>query len=99
MNPPGELNMALKASREEVEKTFREMVRSLKCPACHEKFTDFAIEWGDAWLEGRTDLLREEGQQERDGPFKLKCEICGSRSWLNYFEGTVTSAERPQSSS
>ena len=92
------LNMDLNASREEVEKAFREMVTSLKCPTCHEGFTDFAVTWGDAWLEGRTDLLREEDRQERDGPFKLKCELCGSRSWLNYFAGTVTS-EVPQSSS
>lgn len=83
----------LAASGAEVERAFREMVKSLACPGCGVEFTDHAVEWGDAWLEGRIDLLREEGWQERDGPYKLKCELCGHRSWLDYFERSVRSSD------
>lgn len=71
------------------------MVKSLVCPHCELEFTDFAVDWGDAWVEGRLDLMDEIGRQERDGPYKLKCELCGKRSWLNYFAKTVKSAEAP----
>jgi hypothetical protein len=81
------------ASRAEVEQAFRDMVTSLQCPACELEFTDFAVEWGRAWYEGRMDLMAEQSWQERDGPFKLKCELCGHRSWLDYFAKSVTSAE------
>jgi hypothetical protein len=88
----------LVATRAEVEASFREMVKSLRCPSCDLEFTDFALIWGDAWLEGRHDLMVEDGGQERDGPYKLKCELCGHRSWLNYFARSVSSAERPDTS-
>lgn len=81
--------------RDEVANAFRTMVKSLTCPHCELEFTDYAVDWGDAWVEGRLDLMAEEGWQERDGPYKLKCELCGKRSWLNYFAKTVTSAEAP----
>jgi hypothetical protein len=85
----------LVATRAEVEASFRAMVKSLHCPNCDLEFTDFALTWSDAWLEGRHDLIAEDGGQERDGPYKLKCELCGHRSWLNYFARSVSSAERP----
>lgn len=85
----------LVATRAEVEASFREMVKSLRCPNCDLEFTDFALTWGDAWLEGRHDLMAEDGGQERDGPYKLKCELCGHRAWLNYFAPSVSIAERP----
>lgn len=80
---------------DDVENAFRDMVTAIQCPHCELEFTDFAVEWGRAWREGRFDLMEEHGWQERDGPFKLKCELCGKRSWLNYFAGSVTSAEKP----
>lgn len=80
-------------TRSEIDQAFRDMVTSLCCPACELEYTEFAVEWGRAWYEGRKDLMDEQGWQERDGPFKLKCELCGHRSWLNYFAKSVTSAE------
>lgn len=81
--------------RDEIENSFRNMIKALHCPECDLEFTDFAVDWGYAWREGRMDLMDEQGWQERDGPFKLKCELCGHRSWLNYFAKSVASAERP----
>jgi uncharacterized C2H2 Zn-finger protein len=75
------------------DQAFRDLVTSLHCPACNEPFTDAATNWGFAWHEGRIDALREEGVQERDGPFKVKCEWCGHRSLIDYFKNTATSAE------
>lgn len=86
---------AFVSARDDVDEAFREMVKELQCPGCELEFTDFAVEWGWAWCEGRRDLMTEEGWQERDGPFKLKCELCGHRSWLNYFSKSVKSAEKP----
>ncbi|MFO0959987.1 MAG: hypothetical protein U0800_21560 [Isosphaeraceae bacterium] len=83
------------ATRADVEQAFRSMVKSLRCPGCNAEYTDDAIDWGDIWLEGRFDLLRETGKVERDGPAKLRCEACGHRAWLNSFEGSVRSAESP----
>ena len=85
---------SLIAARAEVELAFREMVKTLRCPACERAFTDFAVDWGDAWREGRRDLLRDQGHHdgERDVPFKLKCELCGQKSWLNYVGRSVRRA-------
>lgn len=87
----------LVATLAEVDASFRAMVKSLRCPSCELEFTDFALTWGEAWCEGRRDMEFEQGALEcsRDGPYKLKCELCGHRSWLDYFAGSVCSAERP----
>jgi len=77
----------------DVHAEWRAMVKSLRCPGCDLEFTDFAVDWGDAWMEGRIDLMNEQDWQERDGPYKLKCELCGHRSWLDYFNSSVRSAE------
>lgn len=79
--------------REAADRAFRSMVKRLHCPGCGGAFTDAAVDWSDIWTEGRWDLLREMGQKERDGPCKLRCEQCGHRSWLDYFAGSVSSAE------
>ncbi len=85
----------LVAIREANAQAFRKEVKCIQCPTCHVEFTDFAVDWADAWSEGRTDLLFEQGilDGERDGPYKLKCELCGHKSWLSPFNSTVTSAE------
>ncbi len=83
------------SSNDELQVAFRDMIKSIVCPHCELEFTDFAADWGDAWCEGRRDLMDEHGWQERDGPYKLKCELCGKRSWLNYFNRSVKSAEPP----
>lgn len=83
------------SSSDELQDPFRDMIKSIACPHCELEFTDFAADWGDAWCEGRRDLMDEHGWQERDGPYKLKCELCGKRSWLNYFNKSVKSAEPP----
>ncbi len=83
-------------SRSEIEQSFRDMVKSICCPECELEFTDYAVNWAEAWREGRFDLMEEHGWQERDGPVKLKCECCGHRFWLNYFTKTVTNVEPPR---
>lgn len=82
----------LSATREEVEQAFRALIKSLQCPECGLEFTDAACEWSDAWREGRRDVLAEEGTTERDGPCKIKCELCGCRSFVDYFAKTVQRA-------
>jgi hypothetical protein len=57
---------------------------------CGLNFTDAAIEWGDTWREGYVDRTLEEGSGIRDGPFKLKCELCGRRSMYHIFGRSVT---------
>lgn len=80
-------------SKEEIEADFRAMVLKIKCPHCGELFTDGAVDWGHAWLEGRIDAMRELDTQERDGPYKVKCEWCNERSFINYFARTASKAE------
>nr|CAA9264449.1 hypothetical protein AVDCRST_MAG63-2604 [uncultured Armatimonadetes bacterium] len=87
------MSASTSANSDPAEESFRRMIRSLDCPFCGLGYTDHAVDWGWAWSEGRADALREQGRDERDGPFKLKCELCGKRAWLNYFAKTVTSAE------
>ena len=81
--------------RDEIEREWRERVKTICCPSCGLEFTDAAIDWELAWQEGRMDLmreLRELGFGERDGDIKLKCELCEHRSWLNPFERAARSA-------
>lgn len=89
------LNAEVKASRlsataEEVFAAFRTMIRRIPCPYCGEPFTDAAVNWGEAWLEGRSDTMFECDRQERDGPYKVKCELCDERSWIDYFAATAS---------
>ena len=70
------------------------LIRQCRQPSAWSvEFSDAALDWAEAWLEGRFDLMQEAGWQERDGPYKLRCELCGQRSWLNYFAWTVERAE------
>lgn len=78
---------------QEQRQAFRDQVKALRCPHCQVEFSDAALDWAEAWLEGRFDLMQEAGWQERDGPYKLRCELCGQRSWLNYFTWTVERAK------
>jgi uncharacterized C2H2 Zn-finger protein len=80
-------------SQSEVQQAFRDKVKTLRCPTCDTPFTDAAVDWADAWWEGRADLMAEQHWQERDGPYKLKCAACGQRAWLNYFAWSVRKAE------
>jgi len=82
---------------DDVKRAFRDMVKAIQCPSCGLEFTDAAVDWGEAWSEGRRDSLVEVGMQERDGPYKVKCELCGTRSLINYFSRTakVATQSRP----
>ena len=82
-------------SAEEIKRAFRSTIKAIPCPGCGLTYTDAAVDWGDAWREGRRDLMDEQGWDERDGPYKLKCELCGHRAWLNIFARSVRSAEPP----
>ena len=82
----------LSASAAEVAAAFRNMVKQIACSHCSEPFTDGAVDWSDAWREGRRDTMLEFDAQERDGPCKISCEHCDKRSWINYFAGTASTA-------
>lgn len=84
----------LSATAAECEADFRAMVKRILCPHCSEPFTDAAVDWNDAWCEGRRDTLAELDIQERDGPCKVKCEWCDERSLIDYFRETATKAPR-----
>jgi hypothetical protein len=73
----------------EIKSAFAERIKRLTCPACSEHFSDAAVEWGNAWYEGYGDRIRESGYDLRDGPFKLKCELCDCRSWYSAFSNEV----------
>jgi hypothetical protein len=64
---------------------FNAKLKTLACPHCGEAYTDFTAEWLHAYLEGRRDALNDLGTTERDGPVKLKCELCGGRAITNVF--------------
>jgi hypothetical protein len=82
------------SSAEEIKRAFRNRVKECKCPHCEMEFTDAAVDWGDAWYEGYRDSFRLRGSDIRDGPCKLRCELCGGRSWYDIFGGRVTPAEK-----
>lgn len=81
---------AVSADRPEVKSAFRAAVKSCACPACGLEFTDAAVDWGNAWREGYVDCIREGGSDIRDGPYKLKCEMCSRRSMYNVFANAVS---------
>ena len=69
----------------ELRQAFHDRLKTLSCPHCALTYTDYAVEWAEAWLEGRRDAMRELGYEERDGPIKLKCELCGGVASTNVF--------------
>jgi uncharacterized C2H2 Zn-finger protein len=81
-------------TREEIAKAFREKAKTLRCPHCDTLYTDAAVDWCDAWLEGRQDTLDELRLAERDGPIKFKCELCNGTAWSNAFLVPPTPADR-----
>jgi hypothetical protein len=83
----------LVATAAEVEAEFRSAIKAHPCPACGVTFTDYAIDWGEAWREGYVDCLWDQGKTMRDGPFKLKCESCKKCSWYKLFGDRVELAE------
>lgn len=72
-------------SAEEIRRAFREKIKTLACPHCDTTYTDFACDWSEAWSEGRREAIRELGYDERDGPVKLKCELCGGAALTDVF--------------
>lgn len=80
----------ISGSKEELEKAFRDNLKNHICPNCNTQFTDYAIDWGDAWGEGRREALREQDIVERDGPFKIKCELCDSKYYYEYFGDRIS---------
>jgi hypothetical protein len=84
---------AISITRDEVHAAFRAALKRLHCPTCDFEYTDSAVDWAEAWLEGRLDLMREEGKFGRDGPIKLRCELCGARAWTDAFLSAPKRAE------
>ena len=72
-------------SAADVERAFREELKALSCPHCDSRYTDYAATWSDAWREGRLDAQRELDRVGRDGPLKLKCELCGGKALSDAF--------------
>jgi hypothetical protein len=68
------------ASREEVERAFREDLKKLKCVSCAAAITDAAIDWGYA----------QPSDYARDGPFEVKCERCGRVQRYDVFSRKLT---------
>jgi ribosomal protein S27E len=79
-------------NRDEVEAAFRKLVLECQCPNCGARFTEYAYQWGQAWSEGRHDLLQEQRSTERDSPYKVKCESCGQRAYVDYFKRHAVSS-------
>jgi hypothetical protein len=77
-------------NRDEVDAAFAAMLKAIPCPSCGAQFTDAAVQWCDAWIEGRHDLLREMNTTERDGPVKIRCERCGTRASVDIFRRAAT---------
>ena len=44
---------------QEQRQAFRDQVKALRCPHCAVEFSDAALDWAEAWLEGRFDLMQE----------------------------------------
>lgn len=63
-------------SAEEIRLAFRAGLKTLSCPHCEIGYSDYAVDWSEAWLHGRRDAMHDLGKEERDGPVKLKCELC-----------------------
>ena len=72
-------------SAEEIRQAYRAAIKALPCPHCAETYTDDAIAWSEAWSEGRRDALQALGRDERDGPIKLKCALCGGYALTDAF--------------
>lgn len=72
-------------SAEEIRREFNVKLKTLACPHCNEPYTDYAVDWAHAYLEGRRDALNDLSRTERDGPIKLKCELCGGQAFTNAF--------------
>lgn len=72
-------------SAAEIRLAFREKLKTLSCPHCDTAYTDFACDWSEAWSQGRREAIRELGHDERDGPIKLKCELCDGAALTNVF--------------
>jgi hypothetical protein len=77
-------------SKSEVEAAFNTALKQIACPNCGLEYTDHAVSWCNGWIEGRHDLLLEMGRNERDGPIKLRCELCGAKAQINYFTSVAT---------
>jgi uncharacterized C2H2 Zn-finger protein len=80
-------------SREEVDQAYRARIKTLSCPHCGAAFTDYAVDWSKAWLQGRRDALRELNRQERDGAIKLQCEACGEQAQTDVFFSALKGIE------
>jgi hypothetical protein len=72
-------------SAEDVHRAFNAKLKTLACPHCSTTYTDFTVEWLRAYLEGRRDAMHDLGTTERDGPVKLKCELCGGQALTSVF--------------
>lgn len=69
------------------------MLQSLACPACDSRYAEASVQWCLGYVDGRHDLLVEEGKTERDGPAKIRCASCGKKAVVNYFGHSVSLTE------
>jgi hypothetical protein len=80
--------------QEAARRESRAALKQIACLHCAEHYTDWAVDWSEAWVEGNMDSEDEMGVSSRDCPTKIKCELCGLRAWISPFGGTPKSAER-----
>ena len=76
-------------SQQECRQLLLEKVEQLACPECEEHYTEFALHWGEAYVQGRLDAMDELGREERNDTMKIKCELCGTVVLLNLLAGRV----------
>ena len=80
------LDSSAMTNASQVQAAFAAMLQSLACPACGQNYSDAAVQWCFGYIDGRHDMLVEEGESERDGPVKIRCAYCQARASINYFE-------------
>jgi hypothetical protein len=79
---------------DEPRTAFDALLKSIACPSCGELYSDSSVQWCNAWIEGRHDLLDEMNTTERDGPVKILCMRCGGKALVDYFKRLATPVQR-----
>lgn len=76
-------------TRKQHEQDLLDLLIRLRCPCCELNYTEFAMLWGLAYVQGRIDVLEELGTSERNDTMKIMCELCHTISRLCLLSGEV----------
>ena len=83
----------LTPAQEAARRHRRATLKETRCFHCRVEYSDWAVDWAEAWFEGKLDAADEFHLDWRDGETKIKCELCGLRAWIGPFSITLRSAE------